>query len=619
MGTGHAGANRKPETTRVCVGELIMEHSIGVVLVILFATVLFLVIDVVRLDVVAIVCMLSLGWSGVISPEEVFSGFSSNAVIAMMAVMVLGHGISKTGIMDRFSRAVIKNTGVHKNRLLGTLSLSVGLLSGFIQNIGAAALFLPGVLNISRREKIPASALVMPIGFAAILGGTISMVGSGPLIITNDLLNNSGLEPYGLFSITPVGVLLLLSGICYFFILGDRVLPSRDQAETSRSEQEKLIEALNLPSYIRHYSIPTGSPLAGKTNELSEAWDRYGINVLGISRGNEAEYAPWRETLFAEGQELALLGKEEQIDKFASDNGLVILEPGDRLATLNDPVRAGFAEVIITPRSGMVGKTIRQFSLRKRYAVEPVILFSKGEEIRGDFSDHTIIPGDTLIVHALWEKIESLKDDSGFMVATPFVAQNQDRTGEWKALICFLCAIGLVLAGAPITIAFFSGAAAMVLTKVIAIQDVYQAIEWKVVFLIAGLIPLGTAMQNTGAAAFLADKVMILVHGGHPLLVVIAVAILATVFSLLMSNVGAIMVLAPLVMSMAQIGGLDPRPLTLLAAVCVSNSFVLPTHQVNAMMMSSGGYRNSDYIKAGGGMTLVFIVVAVSVFYFFFL
>jgi di/tricarboxylate transporter len=187
------------------------------------------------------------------------------------------------------------------------------------------------------------------------------------------------------------------------------------------------------------------------------------------------------------------------------------------------------------------------------------------------------------------------------------------------ASLCFLGAIGLALGGAPISIAFFTGAIAMVLARVLTIQEFYQAIEWKVVFLLAGLIPLGIAMQKSGTAAFLAEKVMALVRGGHPILIVLAVAVLSTLFSLFMSNVGAIVVLAPLVMNMAQIGGLDPRPLALLAAVCAANSFILPTHQVNALLMSAGGYRNADYIKAGSGMTLLFLLVAVTVFYVFYL
>jgi len=597
-----------------------MDPAIIAVLIIILATVIMLVFEIARIDVVAIICMLALGWSGVLTPQETLSGFSSNAVIAMIAVMILGQGIAKTGIMDRFSHAVLEKVGTKKSSVIGVMSLSVGMLSGLIQNIGAAALFLPGILNISRREKIPASALIMPIGFAAIVGGTLSMVGSGPLILINDLLRSADLAPYGLFSVTPVGILLLLSGIGFFFLFGKFVLPHSESTGESVSEQDKLIEALHLPHRIWHYSIPPDSALAGKTTEQSSVWGKFNLNILGISQGREAKYAPWREAKFETGQEMALLGNEENIKEFASAYNLNRQEKADQFSGLNDPKRAGFAEVIIPPRSEMVDQTIRQFSLRKRYAVEPVMMFSQGEEIRGDFSDRQILPGDTMVVHGLWENISDLKANADFVVATPFTVEKKQKPSKlWVAALCFLSAIGLAMTGAPISLAFFTGAIAMVLTRTLTIQEAYQAIEWKVVFLLAGLIPLGVAMQKTGAAAFLAEHVMSLVQGGHPVLILLTVAVLSTLFSLFMSNVGAIVVLAPLVMSMAQIGGLDPRPLALMAAVCAANSFILPTHQVNAFLMSSGGYRNADYFKAGGGMTLLFLVVVVPVFYFFYL
>ena len=593
-----------------------MDPTIITVLIILIATVVALIFEPVRIDVVALVCMLALGWTGVLTPQETLSGFSSNAVIAMIAVMILGQGIAITGIMDRFSRAVLEKVGTKKSSVIGVMSLLVGVLSGLIQNIGAAALFLPGILNISRREKIPASALIMPIGFAAIVGGTLSMVGSGPLILINDLLRSADLAPYGLFSVTPVGILLLLSGIGFFFLFGKFVLPHSESPGESVSEQDKLIEALHLPHHIWHYTIPPDSALAGKTTEQSGVWGKFDLNILGISQGRKAEYAPWREAKFEAGQEMALLGNEENVRKFASAYNLNHQEQAYRFSSLNDPGRAGFAEVIIPPRSEMMGQTIRQFSIRKRYAVEPVMMFSKGEEMRGDFSDRQILPGDTMIVYGLWENISDLKTNSDFVVATPFtVEKKQNPSKLWVAALCFLGAIGLAMTGAPISLAFFTGAIAMVLTRALTIQEAYQAIEWKVVFLLAGLIPLGVAMQKTGTAAFLAEKVMSLVQGGHPALILLTVAVLSTLFSLFMSNVGAIVVLAPLVMSMAQIGGLDPRPLALMAAVCAANSFILPTHQVNAFLMSSGGYRNADYFKAGGGMTLLFLVIVVPVFY----
>ena len=597
-----------------------MDPFIITVLIILIVTIIMLVFEVFRIDVVAIICMLALGWTGVLTPQETLSGFSSNAVIAMIAVMILGQGIANTGIMDRFSRVVLKKVGTKKSSLVGIMSLSVGILSGFIQNIGAAALFLPGILNISRREKIPASALIMPIGFAAIVGGTLSMVGSGPLILINDFLESSDLVPYGLFSVTPVGILLLLSTTGFFLLLGKFVLPHSKAPGETFSEQEKLVEVLHLPHHIWHYVIPHDSALSGKTTEQSGAWGKFNLNILGLLQGSEARYAPWREAKFESGQEMALLGNEENVKEFASAYNLIHQDKDYRFSSLDDPEQAGFAEVIIPPRAEMIGQTLRKFSLRKRFAVEPVMMFSKGEEIRGDFSDQQINPGDTIIVYGLWKNISDLKTNSDFVVAPPFtIEKKQNPSKIWMAALCFLGAIGLAMTGASISLAFFTGAIAMVLTRVITIQEAYQAIEWKVVFLLAGLIPLGVGMQKTGAAAFLAEKVMSLVQGGHPLLILLTVAVLSTLFSLFMSNVGAIVVLAPLVMSMAQISGLDPRPLALLAAVCAANSFILPTHQVNAFLMSSGGYRNADYFKAGGGMTLLFLAIVVPVIYFFYL
>ncbi|NLG26394.1 MAG: SLC13 family permease, partial [Chloroflexi bacterium] len=586
---------------------------------ILIATVIMLVFEVIRIDLVALACMLALGWTGVLTPSEVFSGFSSNAVIAMLAVMVLGEGIARTGAMDQFSRGVLQRVGTSKTKVIGLMSLAVGLLSAFIQNIGAAALFLPGILNIARRGKLSASELIMPIGFAAILGGTLTMVGSGPMILINDLLRNAGLAPYALFSVTPVGLLLLLSGIGFFLLFGKFVLPQARTPSETISDQDRLVDALHLPHHIRHYTIPPGSPLVGRTREQAGCWHSHNVHILAVTQGSEALYSPWRETQFAAGQEVALLGTEDDVTKFAATQGLIPLVRTPRLTGLTDPDRAGFAEVVIPPRSELVGRTIRQFSLRRRYAVEPVVLFSRGEELRADFSDHEIVPGDTAVVYGLWEHIGELAEDPAFVVTTPFVTEKKDRSKIWVALLCFLGAIVLVLAGAPIAMSFLSGAIVMVLAHVLTIEEAYQAVEWKVVFLVAGLIPLGIAMQKTGTAAFLASQVMALVSGGHPIWIVLAVAVLSTLFSLVMSNVGAITVLAPLVISIAQMAGLDARPLALMAAVCAANSFVLPTHQVNALLMSAGGYRNKDYVRAGGGMTVLFLLVVVVVFYWFYL
>ncbi|WP_304516542.1 SLC13 family permease [Cecembia rubra] len=598
-----------------------MELDIQVIIVlgILVTTVIMMVFEIFRIDVVAIITMLALGWSGILTTDEMLKGFSSNAVISMIAVMILGYGITTTGVMEKFSEFILRKVGNDKNKIIGLISSAVGTLSAFMQNIGAAALFLPGTIEISRKTKIPVSQLVMPLGFAAILGGSLTMVGSGHLILINDLLTAADLEPYGLFAVTPIGAVLLIAGILYFFILGKVVLPKVSGAGIKKSSQEKLMETLRLSKNIWYLSIEEGSPLVGMTAETSGIWKNFQLNIIAISIGQDIIYAPWRETAFQVGQIMALLGREKDVKAMGEAFGLKEEIAPAIFSRLDKPEDSGFAEVIFPASSEIIGKSLREYGFRRRFGLEPLIVFHNGEEIKGDFSDHIFQLGDTLIVYGLWDHIRSLKDGSDFIVATPIEVEPKNQSKTIPAVASFALGIFLTFVGVPIALAFLTGALAMILSRVITIQQAYESIDWKVVFLLAGLIPLGIAMQKTGAAYFLAENVMGLIEGQSPLLLVIAISVLATVFSLFMSNVGAVVVLAPLVIGMAEIAGLDPRPLTLLAAVSVSNSFVLPTHQVNALMMSTGGYKNKDYIRAGSGMTMVFLVLTVLVFYLFYL
>ncbi len=596
-----------------------MDTEILIVLAIMAFTIFMLVTEKVRIDVTALITMLLLSWTGILTSSEALSGFSSNAVVAMIAVMILGEGVAKTGMMSRFSKWLLKRVGSKKNSILGSLSLSVGTLSGVIQNIGAAALFLPSILDIARRVKVSASVFIMPIGFAAIIGGTLTMVGSGHLILTNDLLESAELAPYGLFAVTGVGVALLAAAIIYFIFFGKYVLPQGETGgKLEKTEQEKVIDAFNLKKDIRYLKIKPNSAAIGKTIEETGIWSVYDINILAIASDKHPSFAPWRQTKLEEGQIMALYGDEKRIEIYADEYDLKETTDEGIFEELTDPEESGFVEVIVPPRSDLVGQSIREFSLRKRYGVEPVMLFSEGKRVEGDFSDKTIQTGDTFIIHGPWNHIRDLQNSQPFVVATPVTAGEKDPSKTWHAAGSFLLAIVLAMSGFSISISFLTGALVMVLTKVMSIQEAYKAVEWKVVFLLVGLIPLGIAMQNSGTAEFLAENVMKVVEGSHLLVLLFTVGILSTVFSLVMSNVGAVVVLAPLVVSIGLLAGVDPRPLVLLAAVNAGNSFILPTHQVNALMMTAGGYKTKDYFKAGGGMTVVFLVVSVLFFYFLF-
>ncbi len=596
-----------------------MNSEIIIVLAILLAVAVLLIVDKLRIDVLAILCMLALAWTGVLKPLEALSGFASNAVITMIAVMIMGKGIARTGIMEGFARFVLKYTGDSQRRIVAVVSTSTGLLSGFIQNIGAAALFLPAVLNISRRKKIPASGLIMPIGFAILLSGPLTMIGSGPIMLVNDFLIGASFTPYRLFAVTPVGLALLFSCVIFFFFLGKYVLPRHKYNHDQDLLQTKLVENWDLSSNIWHYGINVNSPIIGKSLEEAGVWDKYNLNILAIARDRSLEYAPWRETRFEANHIIALLGNEDNVKNFASAYNLVPAGKPKKLELLDDETSAGFAEITIPPRSAIAGQTIKKFGLRRRYGVEPVLLYHKGEKVRGDFSNVELAQGDILIVHGLWDKIADMKKGYDFVVITPVETEEKNTSKTWFALSCFALSIGLALAGFSIPISFMTGAIFMVLAGVLRIDDAYHAIDWKVVFFLAGLIPLGLAMQKTGTAAFLAENLMSTVQGSHPFVFLLAVSGITTLFSVFISNVGAAVILYPMVISIANTVGMDPRPLALLVAVSTANSFILPTHQVNALLKTPGGYRNKDYLKAGSGLTVVFLLVVVSIFYFFYL
>ena len=592
--------------------EILLVFCVLATAIVLFST------EKLRADVVAVLVMVTLPWLGLLDAKQAVSGLSSNAVIALMGVMVMGAGIEATGLMNRVARPIVRIAGSDEKRLIALVSAFVGSISAFMQNIGAVALFLPALLGISRKTRIPASRLLMPMGFAAILGGTLTLVASGPMIILNDLLRQGGLAPLGLFSVTPVGLALLATGILYFLFLGKIVLPGKP-GEQAPDERTRLVESWNLPTEVRRLEVPAGSPLTGQTVEEIGLWQRWGLHLLFVEERGKPTYAPWRQSLFAEGQILGLTGSQEDISAFSGAFGLKMLDHTVEKEQALLLGNASFAQYVVLPRSPMAGRTIRGIAMRRNFGVEPLVLLSGESEYREDFSDIPLHPGDALLVHGPWDNLRRLGREDGIALVTPLSGQPLRETKTIPAAACFLGAIGLAVAGFSLSLALLTGALAMVLFGVLSMDEAYEAIDWKTVFLLAGLIPLGLAMDQTGGARFLAERLTLSLAGSPPILILFVIAAMSTLFSLFMSNVAATVLLVPFAIVVGRESGLDPRGLAMLVAICVANSFILPTHQVNALLLSPGGYRNSDFIKAGGFMTVLFILVAVALVRLFYL
>lgn len=587
--------------------DIIIVFAVMAVAIVLFVT------DKLRTDLVAILIMLVLPWTGLITVREAFSGLSSNAVISVMAVMVLGYGIERSGAMNPMADQIVKRAGSDGRVIMAMITGTVGVISSFMQNIGAVALFLPAVKKISKETKLNPKKVLIPLGYGGILGGTVTMVASGPLIILNDLLKEGDYEAYGLFDVSPVGMALLLSGILYFFLLFDKVLPN---TKVEEKKTAKIPDIYDLPKEIHEFTIPKDSELIGNSIEELQLWRRFKIHFLAVADSGSVTYVPWRQSRFSEGQTVAILGHEGNIECFFRQFKLERAKTPKVFKDLEDEEVAGFAELILPPGSILQDKTLEEIAVRKNFKVEPIFYIDTDSDTF-EFTEKPLKTGMKVIVFGRWQDISTLKEGKDFIVISevkPPSYEVDDRKRLWSLGILVMSII-LIILGFPLPLSFFSGAFVMVMLNIVPKEELYRAIDWRTVFLLAGLIPLGIAFESTGAAKLLADLTVEVVKNLHVFLILLVIGGIASIFSLFMSNVAATVLLVPLVMIMANGFGIDPRGAALLVAICASNSFVIPTHQVNAYIMGPGGYATKDYIRAGGGLTILFLLVATTVIY----
>lgn len=602
--------------------ELTLTTEMLVVFGLLGLAIFLFVTEVVRIDVAAIAVMILLGLMTLvpglgflIETDDLFSGFASNAVISIIAVMIIGAGLDKTGVMHKVANFILRVGGTTEQRIIPTVSGTVGVISSFMQNVGAAALFLPVMSRISNRVGIPLSRLLMPMGFAAIVGGTITMVGSSPLILLNDLLPRD-MEKFQLFDVTPIGLALLASAIVYFVVFGRYVLPSvKTTGGGAESVQAYFKRVYNLDFEIREIRIGSDSPVIGRT--VASLEQEFGVSIIGVFSNNELRIGPVRGYEFSGPTVMAVLGSDTAIRRLCEATGL---RPRNQLETFVDALsaaRSGIAEIVIAPGASIVGKTIAELNMRQTYGLS-VLRIQRGTETIGEgLRDVPLQPGDTLVVHTAWASLAKLQKNRDFVLVTTDFPHEDVRASKVPFALFFLVlSLGLILfTDLQLSVALLTGALGMILTGVIDIDDAYRAVSWKTVFLLASLIPLGMAVENTGAAAWIATNTLNMLGVVSPWVLQAVIFALATFFTLVMSNVGATVLLVPLAISFAVAAqGLgmdaDPRVFALTVAIATSNSFLIPTHQVNALIMGPGGYRVKDFMKAGGIMTVLFMVVA---------
>ena len=618
------------------LSTLVPTIEIAWVTAMLLLTIYLFAFEVVSVDLAAVTIMVLLGLSSLLAPwmgleqglvdtRHLFDGFSSNAVMSIIAVMIIGAGLDKTGIMSKVAAFILKVGGSGEARIIPIISSTVGIISSFMQNVGAAALFLPVVSRISARSGLPMSRLLMPMGFCAILGGTVTMVGSSPLILLNDLMLTSNkalpaeqhMDPWSLFSVTPIGLALVATGILYFVLAGRYVLPggARDNGTKSSNTMQYFQDVYGLDYSLFEVVVPAESSLVGKNLDDIEKQER--IRVIAALCHDELCIGPGslaRDVGIEAGTVLGILAAPYNLKAFVEHYSLQLRRDIETFTEALASTKSGIGEVVIPPGSSLVGKSARDVWMRKSYGIAMVALHRNGETLReGDgIRDLPLQAGDTLVVHTTWEALARLEQNRNFVVVTTEFPHEELRPKKvyWAGLFFGIALFLVLFTDIRLSIALLTGAVGMILSGVLSVEEAYKAVSWKTVFLLASLIPLGLAVETTGTAKWIAEQTLLVV-GDMPLWVIQgAVALLATFFTLVMSNVGATVLLVPLAVNIAIGAGANPAVFALTVAIATSNSFLIPTHQVNALIMGPGGYRVPDFMRAGGIMTVLFLVVS---------
>lgn len=599
-----------------------LTFEIALVLGIVAFTVLLSLSNVIRVDVVAVLVLVVLGITRLLPPEQLFSGFSNDAVMSLISVMIIGAGLEKSGIALRIARGILKLGRERSNKISIFLMVASGFLSAFMRSLGTVALLLPVVTKITVRTGIPKSRLLMPIAFCAILGGTLTMIGSSPLILLNSLLKNaehyvdpsmSVLQPFHLFSVFPIGATILFVGMIYLILFARRLLPKEPiQTYSSGTTKTHFLKTYGKGGDIFELKVRGSSCLIGLTLKDVELKLDASSSVLALMHDKEIHFPPLRKIIITSGAFIAMMGHKEVVAAFAEQYGL-ILEP--RLNVFSEmlhPIRAGLCEAVVPPSSQLIGLELKELHMKRTHGLHVLAVYRGQTVYQGEELNTLVLrSGDTLGMFCRWEALAAFNKNPDFVVVTTAYPREEIRPKKVAHAVSFLALSVLLIVWGdfPVSVALLLGAAGMIATGVLTIDEAYASVSWKNVFLVAGLIPLGLVMQSTHTTDWLTQHTFLLKEDLPNWLIQLGLAFLSTIFGYVLSGVGATIVLVPVALELAFNVGADPRIYALIVAISASNGFLLPMQQANALVAGPGGYHTKDFLKVGSGMTILYWIV----------
>jgi di/tricarboxylate transporter len=587
--------------------EEALTTEIAAVLFILAVAIILFAMERIRADVVALMVLLTLTLTGLLTTGEAFSGFANPAVITVWAIYIVSAALTGAGIADFIAQRILQMAGTSESRLIGVIMLTVGSMSAFMNNIGATAVLLPGVVSIGRRLKIPASKLLIPLAFGSLLGGVTTLIGTPPNLLASAALVEAGYAPFALFDYAPMGLIILVSSVVYMMTIGRHLLPNRAMPESS-----DLTEDYQLRNYLTELHVLPGSPLLGRTIPETRLGEQYDVTVLGVLRDGRVRLGVLPNAHVQVGDVLLVKGLLPQILQVSQEIGVTV-EPHAPLSQVDlTSTETSIVEVVVSQLANVSGKTLSEIDFRGRYGLTVLAIWHRETPITGRLADFRLHLGDVLLVQGRHDRIDYLRREGDFLVLEP-VRLEQRRLNKAPIVLAIfgLMILAVAFGYLHISTAAVTAAVLMVLTRAMTMDEAYHAIQWRSVFLIAGMLPMGIAMEKTGTAQFLSDQIINLVGGWGPVAIMIGLFILTSLVTEFMSNAAAAVLIAPIAISTAVTLGVDPRAFVMGIAIAASNSFMTPIgHQASVLVYSPGGYRFFDYARVGFPLSVLIWILA---------
>jgi len=576
------------------------------VLAILIGSIVLFVSEKLRADVVALLVLLSLIATGLLTVEQALQGFASPAVVTVWAVFIISAGLQRSGVAEIIARQLLRLAGNNETRLLFFLMVGAGLMSAFMNNIGAVAILMPAVISIGRKLEISPSKLLMPLAFAALLGGNMTLIGTPPNILAADIMSTYGVEPFGFFDFLPTGILVLAVGIVYMMLIGRKLLPERVPASG-------FVQGYHVRDYLTEVQIGPKSLLVGKCVNETDLGSRYNLNVVYIHTSEQDQVSSINEWPLNVGDALLLEGKPQDIVNASETYRLLSTADFsmDDWPEITDMEELHLVQITLGPHSNLEGRTLKEINFRERYGLSVLAIRHNGVDQATQLNELPIRFGDSLLVQGSVEMFNNLVNDDDLLVLeSPNIKKR--RTSKIPLASAILLGVIIMAAiGWSVVAVMLGGALMMVIGKVLNMDEAYQSIDWKAVFLIAGMLPLGIAMEVTGTAQLIAEQLIALTGDLGATAVLSTIFILTSLLTAVISNAAAAVLLVPIAIDVAFNLGLNAQPFVMSTVIAASTSFLMPIgHQVNVIIYGAGGYKFSDYARVGTLLNLILLLVA---------